>query len=98
MTSQQLYFFGCLYLVILAVVAVLTRALLPNELRERACEIDATSCLVSTSDIHGLRGWNMLIFDAVASGITYLVFQNDETAIMKLAAAKKSSFAGPSVA
>ncbi len=40
----------------------------------------------------------MLIFDAVASGITYLVFQNDETPIMKLAAAKKSSFAGPSVA
>ena len=26
MTTQQLYFFGCLYLVILAVVAVLTRA------------------------------------------------------------------------
>ncbi|MHB8217075.1 MAG: hypothetical protein ACYDDS_13450 [Candidatus Sulfotelmatobacter sp.] len=43
------------------------------------------------------EAWNMLIFDALALGISYLASQNDETAIQKLAVAKKSLFAGPSV-
>jgi hypothetical protein len=42
--------------------------------------------------------WNMLVFDAVALGVSYLASQNDEVLIQKIAVAKKSLFAGPSVA
>jgi hypothetical protein len=42
--------------------------------------------------------WNMLIFDTVALGMAYLASTNDESVINKLEGAKKSLFAGPSVA
>ena len=42
--------------------------------------------------------WNMLIFDTVGLGVAYLASRNDESVIHKLEVAKKSPFAGPSVA